>query len=330
LGFVIDDERKLRTPDSARLGTPSKMLGNRLRKNLRSLRSWAEKNDVHCYRIYDADIPEYNAAIDLYERRVHVQEYEAPKSVDPSKARARLRDLVATVADVLAVDPKDVFTKTRRRQRGRSQYPRLGEEGRFFEVREGGHHFRVNLTDHLDTGLFIDQREIRALLRRHAARAPFLNLFGYTGTATVYAAAGGADSSTTVDLSRTYLDWAQCNLELNGFGSEEHRLVRADCLQWVARARERYGLIYLDPPTFSTSKKMRGTFDIRRDHVDLILSVAELLDDDGLLVFSSGCKGFELDAKRLGGLRLEDVSRSTVPRDFARTPNVHCCWLVRR
>jgi 23S rRNA (guanine2445-N2)-methyltransferase / 23S rRNA (guanine2069-N7)-methyltransferase len=330
LGFSIDAERELRGPDRAPAGAPSQMLANRLRKNLRSLRPWAEKNDVHCYRIYDADIPEYNAAIDLYERWVHVQEYEAPKSVDPAKARARLRDLVATVVDVLAVEPGDVFTKTRRRQRGRSQYSRLGEEGRFFEVREGGLRFRVNLTDYLDTGLFIDQREIRAFIRRHAARCPFLNLFGYTATATAYAIAGGATSSTTVDLSRTYLDWGRRNLELNGFDVDEHRLVRADCLQWVERARDRYGLIFLDPPTFSTSKRMRGTFDVRRDHVDLILRVVELLEDDGLLVFASGCRGFELDAKPLQGLRLEEVTRSTVPRDFSRTPNVHCCWLIRR
>jgi len=188
----------------------------------------------------------------------------------------------------------------------------------------------VNLEDYLDTGLFLDQRLTRRLIRELAREQDFLNLFGYTGTATVHAAKGGARSTTTVDLSHTYLDWARRNLELNGFHGPRHVLVQADCLRWLEDARERYGLIYLDPPAFSTSKRMRATLDVQRDHVGLIEHSARLLAPGGTLIFSTNLRTFRLDQGALPRLVFEDLSRATLPRDFERNPRQHHCWRIRK
>jgi 23S rRNA (guanine2445-N2)-methyltransferase / 23S rRNA (guanine2069-N7)-methyltransferase len=240
-------------------GEGAAMFANRLRKNLRNLGRWARQSGVTCYRLYDADLPEYAVAVDLYEQWVHVQEYEAPATVDAKKAESRLREALAVLPTVLEVPPGNVFLKVRRRQKGASQYEKFDRRGEFHEVREGECRFLVNFTDYLDTGLFLDHRPTRQLLREMAAGKSFLNLFAYTGAATVYAAAGGARATTTVDLSSVYLDWAKRNLALNGFSGPQHEFVRADCLEWLQRERRRFDLIFLDPPTFSTSKRMDTT-----------------------------------------------------------------------
>ncbi len=255
------------------------MFANRLRKNFKHLRRWASRENIRCYRLYDADLPEYAAAVDLYGDWAHVQEYAPPSTVDPVRARRRLREMMTVVPEVLEIPPDHVVLKIRRPQRGADQYQKLREGGTLMEVEEGGLRFLVNLTDYLDTGLFLDHRLTRKLIRDLAVGRRFLNLFAYTGSATVYAAAGGAASTTTVDLSLTYLDWARRNLDLNGFSGPEHGFVRADCLEWLTpagpgRRREAagpsgagpYDLIFLDAPTFSNSKSMTGTLDIQRDH----------------------------------------------------------------
>jgi 23S rRNA (guanine2445-N2)-methyltransferase / 23S rRNA (guanine2069-N7)-methyltransferase len=315
-------------------GEIAESLANRLHKNLKTLGSWARREGISCYRLYDADMPEYAVAVDVY--RVEsgtlwavVQEYEAPKTVDPEKARTRLADAVATVGAALELPPERVVLKIRRQRRGREQHEKLGEEREFHRVDEGGLAFQVNFADYLDTGLFLDTRPVRALLRTLAANKNFLNLFCYTGTATVCAAAGGARSTVSVDLSQTYLGWAQRNLRLNGFGGREHELVRADCREWVRRERRRFGLIYLDPPAFSTSNAMRGTLDIQRDHVPLILDTANLLEPGGTLVFCTNLRRFKLDAASMPALLFEDITRSTIPKDFAGNPRIHACWTVR-
>jgi 23S rRNA (guanine2445-N2)-methyltransferase / 23S rRNA (guanine2069-N7)-methyltransferase len=201
-------------------------------------------------------------------------------------------------------------------------------EGRFHEVQENGCRFLVNLTDYLDTGLFLDHRLIRDLIRSLAAGRRFLNLFAYTGTGTVHAAAGGASTTTTVDLSHTFLAWARSNLVLNGFAGNRHEFLQADCLTWLAGQRRRYDLILLDPPTFSNSKRMRGSFDVQRDHVALIRAVADLLARNGILIFSTHCRRFRLDTETLGDLQCEDLSQTTLPRDFARNPRIHQCWKI--
>jgi 23S rRNA (guanine2445-N2)-methyltransferase / 23S rRNA (guanine2069-N7)-methyltransferase len=326
--------RKARAVDLASGG--AEMFANRLRKNLRNLGRWARQSGVSCYRLYDADLPEYAVAVDLYQGErlwVHVQEYEAPSTVDPARAEGRLIDVLAAIPAVLEVPPQQVFLKIRRRQKGTAQYEKQSETGRFYPVEEGGLKFWVNFEDYLDTGLFLDHRLTRALIRERAAGKSFLNLFAYTGTATVYAAKGGASATTTVDMSRTYLDWARRNLELNGIRGERHELVQADCLEWLDEAvhsRWRYDLIFLDPPTFSTSKRMKATLDVQRDHVALIENCVSLLAPGGLLVFSTNHRKFRLDAEGLSELKVEDITRKTLPKDFERNPRIHYGWLIGR
>jgi 23S rRNA (guanine2445-N2)-methyltransferase / 23S rRNA (guanine2069-N7)-methyltransferase len=314
----------------------AEMFTNRLRKNLKNLGRWVRQSETTCYRLYDADLPEYAVAVDLYQGEklwVHVQEYEAPVTVDPVKAEARLIETLAGIPAVLEIPPDQVFLKVRRRQKGTSQYEKQSESGKFYEVEEGGLRFQVNFEDYLDTGLFLDHRLTRALIRERVRGKSFLNLFAYTGSATVFAASGGASSTTTVDMSRTYLDWAARNLALNGFQGDRHELIQADCIEWLQDAVEnnwRYDLIFLDPPTFSTSKRMKATLDIQRDHVDLIHDCLDLLTPEGVLVFSTNHRKFRLDATALADYRIEDISRKTLPKDFERNPRIHYAWLIQR
>lgn len=312
------------------------MFANRLRKNARRLGAWARKNDVSCYRLYDADLPEFAVAVDLYRGErdwIHVQEYEAPPGIDPGKAEARLAAALAVIPAVLEVPREQIFLKIRKRQKGDAQYQKQDQSGRFHWVEEGGWRFWVNFEDYLDTGLFLDHRITRRWIQQAAAGRHFLNLFAYTGTATVYAAGGGARSTTSVDLSRTYLDWAHRNLALNGLDGKQHRRIQADCLEWLDQARAerwRYGLVFLDPPTFSNSKRMSATFDVRRDHVALLNQTLPLLEPDGVLFFSTNCRKFRLDEKALEGYAVESITHATLPRDFERNPRIHQCWRIRR
>ncbi len=312
------------------LATGAESFVNRLRKNLRHLGRWAEREGISCYRLYDADLPEYAVAVDRYERWLHVQEYAPPLTVDAERARERLEQVLAVLPAVLEIPPDQVFLKVRQRQRGPSQYQKQSAQGRFHEVREGPARLLVNFTDYLDTGLFLDHRPTRGLLRELAAGRRFLNLFGYTGTATVHAALGGATHTTTVDLSKTYLDWARRNLELNGFSGSRHELIQADCQQWLAWAWGQYDLIFLDPPTFSNSKRTNETLDIQRDHVELLRQTLRLLAPNGLLIFSTNSRRFRLDPEAFADLDIEDWSRRTLPLDFARDPKIHQCWRMMR
>ena len=316
------------------LSSGAEMFANRLRKNLKKLGKWAKNEDIGCYRLYDADMPEYAVAVDIYEgkqRWVHVQEYQAPKDIDPAKAQARLQEALSAIPLVLDVPPSQLFLKVRRRQKGQAQYEKLAAERRLHEVREGGLRFLVNFTDYLDTGLFLDHRLTRAKLRKLATGKHFLNLFAYTGTATVYAAAGGAASTTSVDMSRTYLDWARKNLALNGYSDARHHFIQTDCLEWIKQAAQekmRYGLIFLDPPSFSNSARMDATFDVQRDYPALITSATQLLAPAGVLIFSNNLRSFKMDEATLPGLRVEDISRDTISEDFARNPRIHNCWQI--
>lgn len=329
-------------PVSARSAAPAvasagtKMFANRLRKNLRTLGRWARREGIDCYRLYDADMPEYALAVDLYAGEklwINVQEYAPPSSVEPQKAEERLREALAAIPEVLGIPAQQLFLRIRKRQRGPSQYGRLAAEARFHEVRENGCRFLVNFTDYLDTGLFLDHRLTRALIGGRAKGTRFLNLFGYTGTATVYAALGGAASSTTVDLSPTYLEWASRNMALNGVDSSAHSLVQSDCRKWLEQHAERrdvrFGLIFMDPPTFSNSKRMQGVLDVQRDHANLIRHATALLEAGGELIFSTNFRRFKLDEAALAGLSIEDISARTIPHDFARNPKVHQCWRFR-
>lgn len=322
--------------DHAPLSPGAEMLANRLRKNQKHLARWLKQEQVSCYRLYDADLPEYAVAVDIYQGEcvwAHVQEYAPPASVDPKKAEARLRDALRAVIAVLEVPREQVYMKVRQQQKGKEQYQALADSKQFHEVREGPCRLLVNFTDYLDTGLFLDHRPVRAYIREHARGKHFLNLFAYTGTATVHAAAGGAGGTTTVDMSQTYLDWARRNMALNGHTDDvRHRFVQADCTVWLEEQTtqaQRYDLIFLDPPTFSNSKRMSGTFDVQRDHAELIRHAAVLLAPGGELLFSTNFRRFKLDSDALADLQIEDISRAMLPPDFARDPRIHQVWSMQ-
>lgn len=315
----------------------AEMFGNRLRKNLKKLAKWIKQNQLHCYRIYDADLPEYAVAVDVYQGEqtwVNVQEYESPKTIDPAKANQRLAGVMAEIPTVLNISPDQVFLKIRRKQKNTDQYEKQGDSGHFHVVEEGGCKFCVNFEDYLDTGLFLDHRPLRLLIQHQAKGKRFLNLFAYTGSATVHAAIGGASSSLTVDMSNTYLDWTKRNFALNGI-TGDHKLLRANCLSWLAeqaaaKPTPQFDLIFLDPPTFSNSKKMDEAFDIQSDHVQLLKNAAELLSVDGILYFSTNFRRFKMDLAALADLKIVNITASTIPEDFARDQKIHYCWQITK
>ena len=304
------------------------MFANRVKKNRKRLRRWLRCEEVSCYRVYDADMPEYAVAVDVYENRwVHVQEYAAPPTVEPEAGRMRLQEALAVLPAVMEIDSADVFLKVRERQRGRRHYMKMNHKGGFHEVREGGFRFLVNFEDYLDTGLFLDHRQTRRLIHDLAGGRRFLNLFCYTASATVYAAKGGAAASTSVDSSRRYLAWAKENLLANEVDPDRHELVQAECLEWLRREKGRYGLIFVDPPTFSNSKDRTRVFEVQRDYVELIHLAMEHLEPDGVLIFSTNYRKFKLDQAALGRLSVEPLTEATRPPDFAhRRP--HQCWKI--
>lgn len=358
----------------------SEQFARRLRKVAKLRRKWAQREGVTCYRVYDADLPDYSAAIDLYEgsattpgRWLVIAEYAAPREVDPALAEAHLLDILTLAPRILQVDPDNVFAKARIRSRGGSQYgkqaggsnpgkggkPRGTRSGsapanrpsqgagsgtpsdirtrRLPLIEEGGLTFAVNFNDYLDTGIFLDHRITRGLVREHAKNARyFLNLFAYTGTATCYAADAGVEETVTVDLSNTYLDWAECNMEQNGFVGPQHHFVRADVMSWIRDMREtrnRWDLIFCDPPTFSNSSKMgHRTWDVQRDHVELLIGLSRLLTREGEAIFSCNLRTFRPDTEELAraGVVLTDITAQTIPEDFARNKKIHHCYLVRR
>ncbi|MEX0450166.1 bifunctional 23S rRNA (guanine(2069)-N(7))-methyltransferase RlmK/23S rRNA (guanine(2445)-N(2))-methyltransferase RlmL [Spiribacter sp. 221] len=312
---------------------PAQDLVNRLHKNQRQLKKWLAREAIHAYRVYDADIPEYALAVDVYNsqdgRWLHVQEYAAPATVDAGKAQARLRAALSVLPGALDTDPSKLVYKVRQRQRGEQQYQRLAEQGQYLEVQEGPCRLLVNLTDHLDTGLFLDHRPVRLWIGENARGKHFLNLYAYTGAATVHAGLGGAASTTSVDLSKTYLAWLQRNLHRNQLNSPVHALIQADVMAWLKGCDRRYDLIFLDPPSFSSSKRMAGSLDIQRDHVALIQAAAARLNEDGLLIFSTNRKGFKLDPVLHEQFTIEDRTASSIPKDFQRRAWVHGCWFIR-
>lgn len=355
-------------PVAVRLAA-SEQFARRLIKVARQRRRWADQNGITCYRVYDADLPDYSCVIDLYEgapetpgRWLMIAEYAAPASVDPELARTRMDDVLALAPRILGVESEHVHARVRSHSKGGSQYGRqtasevdAATDGdldpaaiaaapreprrieRLPQIEEGGLRFYVNLEDYLDTGIFLDHRVTRALVRDHALRArSFLNLFCYTGTATCYAAHAGVQYTTSVDLSNTYLAWARRNMDLNQLSSPRDEFVRADVVRWIERerhTRHRWDLIFCDPPTFSNSAKMgRQTFEIQRDHVELLIGVSRLLARGGEAIFSCNLRGFKprYDALVRAGVVLTDISDQTIPEDFARNKRIHHCYLLHR
>ena len=259
-----------------------------------------------------------------------VQEYAPPKTIDAQKARQRMLDVIAATIAVLGISPNKLVLKTRERQKGKNQYQKMGEKGDFIEVGEYNARLWVNLTDYLDTGLFLDHRIARRMLGQMSKGKDFLNLFSYTGSASVHAGLGGARSTTTVDKSRTYLEWAERNLRLNGLTGRQHRLLQADVLGWLRDTDEQFDLIFIDPPTFSNSKRMEDSFDVQRDHLRLMTDLKRLLRKGGTIMFSNNKRGFRMDHDGLAelGLKAQEISQKTLSQDFARNRQIHNCWLI--
>jgi 23S rRNA (guanine2445-N2)-methyltransferase / 23S rRNA (guanine2069-N7)-methyltransferase len=294
----------------------AEMFANRLKKNLKKMTKWAKRGNVNCYRLYDADLPEYAVAVDLYRGEklwVNVQEYDPPKTIAPHKANQRLAGILTEIPKVLDIDKSQVFLKIRRKQKNTDQYEKQNDTGKFYTIEENGCKFLVNFEDYLDTGLFLDHRPIRLLIQQQAKDKNFLNLFAYTGTASVHAAIGGAKSTTTIDMSNTYLEWAKNNFDLNNM-TGNHNIIRADCQEWLKQQaqqteKKQYELIFLDPPTFSNSKRMEDFFDIQRDYIELINHSLALLTESGTLYFSTNFKRFKMESQLFSGAVIEDISR---------------------
>jgi len=313
-----------------RLTPQAEMLANRLQKNQRNLRRWLKRDNIHCYRLYDADLPEYAFAVDVYQDETaklnfHVQEYEAPADIDAQKIKHRVREILTVLARDFDIPESQLYLKTRRRQRGDQQYEQQDQRGEFLIVPEGGCRFRVNLQDYLDTGLFLDHRPLRNRIQQEAQGKRFLNLFCYTASATVHAAKGGAISSSSVDMSNTYTAWAKENFVLNGMDAG-HQLIQADCTTWLQETNGEYDLILLDPPAFSNSKKMKDAFDVQRHHAGLIKDAMALLAPSGTLYFSTNFRRFKLDQSLSEEYQVNDIHAQTIPQDFNRRQKIHFCW----
>lgn len=322
----------------------SEQFAARLRKVFKERKKWAKREGIGNYRLYDADLPDYAVAIDVYTGEdqargndyVHIAEYAPPRSVDANLARRRFEDVLAIVPLVLGVRPDHVFSKTRMRDKGGAQYADRSRRNYVTHVIENGHLFEVDLSGYLDTGLFLDHRVTRQMIEKLSDGKRVCNLFAYTGSASVYAAAGGATEVCTVDLSQTYLDWARRNMEQNGFDGPQYTYERADVMSWITQTRRqprRFDLIFVDPPTFSNSKAMGNkTWDVQRDHVELLIGVSRLLTKDGQAIFSCNLRNFKPDVDQLAryGVKIEDITPQTIPHDFERNQKIHKAYLVTR
>lgn len=304
---------------------------NRLTKNLKKIEKWAKRENVECYRIYDADLPEYNVAIDRYGEYTIIQEYRAPKEIDINKVRRRFLDVVSTVRYMFNIADDKLIIKVRERQKGRQQYEKLSSKKQHLIVNEGQAKLIVNLQDYLDTGLFLDHRPTRMMISNMSQGKDFLNLFCYTATASVHAALGGAKSTTSVDMSKTYLAWGEENFAENDLKGK-HSFIQQDCIKWLQHAHEMYDLIFIDPPTFSNSKRMKEVFDVQDDHLALLTSATKRLNAEGQIIFSNNKRNFKLDVEAIKalGLYVKDISQASIPEDFKRNHKIHQCWILTK
>ncbi len=314
---------------SAKAREQAEIFRSRLAKRARHLRRWPSHFGITCYRLYERDIPEVPLVVDRYEDCLHIAEFDRPHEHTPAEHGDWLDLMKRTAGEVLEIPPANVFLKRRQRQHGPAQYQRVAEEGRTKIVAEGGLHFEINLSDYIDTGLFLDHRITRGMVREAAAGKRFLNLFAYTGSFTVYAAAGGAASTVTVDLSATHLDWAGRNMALNDLAGLQHQFVRDDALSFLRSCppRPQFDLAVVDPPTFSNSKRLDEFWDIQRDHAELLSLLLARMSPGGVIYFSTNFRRFKLAEEVLAGVTIREISRQTVPPDF-RNRRIHRCWRI--
>jgi len=323
---------RLKKPAPSRpLSEGATMVLNRLKKNRKKLSTWLKRESINCYRLYDADIPEYAAAIDIYDQSLYVQEYAPPNTISEKVASQRFDELKQAIKTFAMDYSGKVYFNQRRRQAGDNQYQRAQQSDyKTFTVEEGPATFEVNLSDYLDTGLFLDHRPVRAMIGSMVEGKRFLNLFCYTAAATVHAALGGAQQSLSIDMSNTYLDWAQRNFDLNDIDGQQHKLLRADCLKWLQTDDDKYDVIFLDPPTFSNSKKMDAVLDIQRDHGDLIRACMARLAPNGRLLFSNNFRKFKMDDLIQRQFDCKNITGETLDKDFQRNQRIHNVWMITR
>lgn len=295
------------------------MFRNRLVKVYKHIHKQAVRQNITCYRVYDHDLPEFPFCIEIYEDHIYLAEYKRRHSLTEEEHEQWLEDCILIISEVLQLPSDNVFIKQRQRKAGRlGQYQRVNTTDAFFNVKEAGLSFKVNLSDYLDTGLFLDHRITRGMLRDAAANKRVLNLFCYTGSFSVYAAAGNAASVTSVDLSKTYLKWAEDNMQLNNFyDPRKHHFLHADVLQYLDTLEpDSFDLVILDPPTFSNSKRMKDFLDIQADHVSLLNKTLKALSPNGVIYFSTNYRKFELDRERVQTPSIRDITNATTPFDF--------------
>ena len=304
---------------------------NRIKKNVKQFEKWAKKERIDSYRLYDADLPEYNVAIDRYVDYVVIQEYSAPATIPEAVTKRRISDVLLALPGALGIHPDRITLKTRERQKGANQYQKIDERKVEVITEEYGAKFKLNLTGYLDTGLFLDHRVTRKLVGDKAKGKNVLNLFAYTGSASVHAAIGGAKSVTTIDMSNTYINWAKENFALNGLSGAKYDFIQADCLQWIKdNSHQKYELIFIDPPTFSNSKRMEDSWDVQRDHAEMLGGLIKLLSPNGELIFSNNKRKFKMDIEALNqaGIDVTNIDHLCLPLDYKRNPHIHNVWLL--
>lgn len=309
---------------------------NRLKKNIKNLKSWLKKEQIECYRVYDADIPEYNVALDIYGEHLVIQEYAAPSDIPADKTAKRLQEVIYWAPKVLNITTDKVVLKTRAKQKGSKQYEKVDKSKQSIVVTEYGAKLKINLWDYLDTGLFLDHRKTRQIVAKKSKNKSLLNLFAYTGSVSLQAALHGACSVTTVDMSNTYLNWAQDNFALNKLNGHKYQFVQADCLQWLKKLElseeQKFDVVFIDPPTFSNSKRMGESFDVQSDHIDLINDGMKVLAVGGELIFTNNKRKFKMDFDAIDklGFSAKSISDITLDKDFQRNKNIHNSWLITR
>ena len=326
--FRMDSSNRLKGTVSQPLSSGAQMFANRLQKNVTHLKKWANRHHISCYRVYDADLPEYAYAIDIYNDHAVLQEYAPPSSIPAQKAEKRSLEVIQAVPTVLGIPTDNLVIKTRKQQKGTEQYEKLNQTRHTMIVHEGIARLKVNLYDYLDTGLFLDHRPLRLLFEKLPPGTRFLNCFCYTASASVHAALAGA-LTTNVDLSKTYLSWAEENFNLNELDLSKHQFIQYDCMDWLRRTKDRFDVIFLDPPSFSNSKRMSDTLDIQRDHELLITTAIRLLNSGGKIYFSTNLRQFKLSNTLSEQLAVKDITIETIDEDFKRDKRIHQCFLIQ-
>jgi 23S rRNA (guanine2445-N2)-methyltransferase / 23S rRNA (guanine2069-N7)-methyltransferase len=330
--YNIDEKQAAGSSNNLEFEQKDSAFANRLQKNKKNLKNWLKKEQIECYRIYDADIPEYNVAVDVYGEYLIIQEYAAPKTIEEEKVTKRLQEVIYFAPKVLGVPTERVVLKTRAKQKGSNQYQKVAESKQSIELSEYGAKFKINLWDYLDTGLFLDHRKTRQIVAKKSKGKSLLNLFAYTGSVSLQAALHGADTITTVDMSNTYLNWAQDNFKLNNLSGHKYQFIQADCLKWLKENKQAFDVIFIDPPTFSNSKRMEDSFDVQGDHINVITDALNSLSQGGEIIFTNNKRNFKMDTDAIEtlGLIAKNISELTRDKDFERNKHIHNSWLISR